>query len=143
MITDLNEQFAWALDNLLAVLRTMKASGSAINGISTEILFNFAKSEINGLAHGVRTKDECLNCSDCCIKPPAVIPVQGIDGGLIRPLRYGLKFSRQPCWWLRQENGNFKCAIHASGEKPFTCLSFQCESRDKLEENISKTEGGK
>lgn len=135
----LSEEYASNLNNLLYTLRAMKASGM-VDGIPTMMLFNFARSEINGLAKGSQTKDECKGCADCCIKPPAIVPLQGMDGGVIRPLKYGLKYQRQPCWWLRETPEGFKCAIHNSGEKPFTCYSFLCESREKLEENISNSE---
>ncbi len=135
----LSEEYADNLNNLLYALKAMKASGS-IDGVPAVMLFNFALSEINSLSLGFREKEECKDCSDCCIKPPAVVPLQGIDGGVIRPLRYGIKYRRQPCWWLRDSPEGFKCAIHASGEKPYTCFAFQCESREKLEEKISNSE---
>lgn len=141
-MVNLSEQYAEALDNLLARLKMIKASGSMIDGMPTDSLFNFAKSEINSLQQGYKVKDECKNCSDCCIKPPAVVPLEGIDGGVIRPLRYGLKHLRQPCWWLRQDDEGFKCVLFKSNERPFTCVSYTCESRAKLEEIISNSEKG-
>ena len=136
----LSEQYADNLNNLLYTLKAMKASGEMVDGIPITMLFNFAKSEIHGLGQGFQGKEECKGCADCCIKPPALVPLQGIDGGLIRPLKYGIKYRRQPCWWLRDSSEGFKCAIHNSGEKPFTCFAFLCESREKLEEKISNSE---
>ena len=138
----LGEQYAQALDNLLNVLRMVKASGQMVDGVPSESLFNFAKSEINALFQGTKTKGECSGCSHCCIAPQAIVPLQGIDGGVIRPLQYGLKQRRQPCWWLRQENGAFKCCLHATNEKPFTCLGYLCTSRQDLENLISNAEKG-
>lgn len=137
---NLQEAYADALNNLLWTLKAMKASGQMVDGVPVGSLFNFARSEIFGLAQGFREKDECKGCADCCIKPQAIVPIQGIDGGVVRPLRYGLKHRRQFCWWLRQTPEGFKCALHASGEKPFTCYAYQCESREKLEEKIAEVE---
>jgi hypothetical protein len=137
---NLNETYADALNNLLWTLKTIKGSGTMVEGIPSDLYFNFAMSEIKGLLQGFQTKDECINCSDCCIKPPAIVPKKGIDGGVIRPLQYELKYRRQPCWWLRQDKEGYKCSLHDTGEKPFTCFSFQCESRGRLEEIISNTE---
>lgn len=138
----LSEQYSQALDNLLSVLRMLKDSGQFIDGVPTEMLFTFAKSEINGLAQGFKTKDECKSCTLplCCVAPPAIIPAQGIDGGLARPLKYVLKYRRQPCVWLRQTAEGFKCNLHETREKPFTCLAFLCTSRDELEKTISNAE---
>jgi hypothetical protein len=139
----LSEQFAGALDNLLDVLRMIKASGEMIDGVPSASLFNFAKSEINGLAQGFQTKEECKDCSDCCVAPQALVPEQGIDGGVARPLRYILKHRRQPCNWLRGSvKDGFICALHDTKQKPFTCFSFQCTSRANLEELISNAEKG-
>lgn len=142
MTINLSEQYADTLNSLLWTLKAMKASGEMVDGVSVAMLFNFAKSEIFGLGQGFKEKDECKGCSDCCIKPPAIVPVQGVDGGVVRPLRYAMKYRRQPCWWLRESVEGFRCSLHATGEKPYTCLTFQCESREKLEENISKAEKG-
>uniref|UniRef100_A0A6M3L6G6 Uncharacterized protein n=1 Tax=viral metagenome TaxID=1070528 RepID=A0A6M3L6G6_9ZZZZ len=138
----LAEQYAQALDDLLNVLMMVKASGDMVDGMPSSGFFNFAKSEITGLAQGFQTKEECKGCSDCCVKPMAVVPLQGIDGGLIRPLRYGLKYRFQPCWWLRQKDGAFLCALHDTKQKPFTCYSYQCSSRANLEAFISNAEKG-
>jgi len=142
MSLTLSERYAEALDNLLVVMRNLKASGQMVEGVPTESLFNFAKSEINGLAQGFKTKDECKDCFLCCVAPQAIVPAQGLDGGVARPLRYTLKHRRQPCQWLRGNGEGFKCSLHASGEKPFTCLSFQCTSRANLETLISNAEKG-
>ena len=139
---NLVEQYADALNSLLYALKAMKASGEMVDGIPVTMFFNSAKSEINGLAQGFVEKDECKGCSDCCIKPPAIVPAQGMDGGVVRPMRYAMKYRRQPCWWLRDSEDGFKCSLHDTGEKPYTCYSYQCESREKLEENISNSEKG-
>ena len=137
------EQYATALDNLLVTLRNLKASGLMVEGVPTEALFNFARSEISGLAQGFKTKDECQGCADCCVAPIAIVPAQGLDGGVARPLSYVLKRQRQPCGWLRgSQAGGFKCILHASKEKPFTCFSYQCASRVDLESRISNAEKG-
>ncbi len=141
MVT-LSEQYAESLDNLLNVLRMVKASGQMVDGVPSESLFNFTKSEINGVAGGFRPKDECKGCSDCCVKPVAIVPLAGIDGGVKRPLQYGIKYRRQPCWWLRQKDGNFICALHDSKQKPYTCYAYQCVSRENLEETIGNAEKG-
>ena len=137
---NLQEQYADALNNLLWTLKTLKSSGEMVDGVPVSMLFESAKSEINGLAQGFREKDECKNCSDCCVKPPAIVPAQGMDGGVVRPLRYTIKHKRQPCWWLRDSKDGFRCSLHDTGEKPYTCYSYQCISREDLEEKISNSE---
>jgi len=139
----LAEQYAQALDDLLKVLMMVKASGDMVDGMPSSGFFNFAKSEINGLAQGFQTKEECKGCADCCIAPQAIIPAQGIDGGVVRPLRYILKHRRQPCPWLRGSvKDGFKCVLHETKEKPYTCYSYQCSSRANLEAFISNAEKG-
>jgi hypothetical protein len=139
---NLSEQYAEKLNDLLYVLKIAKVAGGMIEGVPALSLFNFAKSEIQGLQVGFQTKDECMWCSDCCILPLAIIPLQGPDGGLIRPLKYGLKHRNQPCWWLRKTDEGFKCALHDTKEKPYTCFAYQCESRIKLKEIMDNAEKG-
>jgi len=139
---NLNEQYADALNNLLYYLKLIKADNGMIEGVPAVSYFNFAKSEINGLQQGFQTKDECVNCSDCCVLPQAIVNLQGPDGGVIRPLKYGLKHRNQPCWWLRKNGEGYKCSLHATGEKPFTCLGYQCTSRQDLKEKIENAEKG-
>jgi len=119
----------------------VKASGDMVDGMPSSGFFNFAKSEITGLAQGFQTKEECKGCSTpmCCIAPMAIIPAQGINGGVTRPLCYVLKYKWQPCPWLRRSDGvTFKCSLHESKEKPFTCYSYLCESPEKLKDLILK-----
>lgn len=142
---NLSEQYAEALNNLLYTLKLIKADGGMIEGVPAESLFQFARSEITGLSQGFRTKDECFLCNDCCIVPMAIVPLQGRDGGIIRPLRYGVKYKGQPCWWLRKDKDDFKCTLHNSGEKPYTCFAYQCNSREELRniiENAGKGDTG-
>lgn len=141
-MSHLSEEFAENLNNLLATLRTMKASGSHIDGVPTEMLFNFARSEISGLRQGTQVGKECKKCvgAECCVLPPAIVPAQGLDGGVVRPLRYIATYKEQPCWWLRQRENGFKCVLHDSGEKPFTCYAFTCGSREALRKKIREKE---
>jgi hypothetical protein len=128
----LSEQYADALNNLLYYLKLIKTDGGMIDGVPAESLLQFARSEITGLSQGFKTKDECLFCNDCCILPMAIVPAQGPDGGVARPLRYAVKYKEQPCWWLRKAKDDFRCSLHATGEKPYTCFSYQCTSREEL-----------
>ena len=138
----LNEQFAENLQDLLYNLKLIKAGGGLIDGIPAESYFNFARSEIFALSKGFITKDECKGCNPpvCCIAPQAIIPAQGPDGGLARPMRYVMKYRLQPCWWLRDGAEGFKCVLHSTGEKPFTCYGFLCSSPEKLEASVRKAE---
>jgi len=139
---NLNEQFAEQLQDLLYTLKLIKAGGGLIDGIPAESYFNFARSEIFGLSQGFQIKDECKECNPppCCIAPQAIIPAQGPDGGLARPMRYVMKYRFQPCPWLRDGSKGFKCSLHATGEKPFTCYGFLCSSPEKLKKTVEKAE---
>lgn len=139
-MVSLNEQFAEQLQDLLYTLKLIKAGGGLIEGMPANSYFNFARSEISGLSQGFQSKDECKGCVDCCIKPQAVVPEQGPDGGLARPMRYVMKHRRQFCWWLRQTSEGYRCVLHDTGEKTFTCYSYQCSSREDLEKKISDAE---
>ncbi len=108
----------------------MKFEGALIEGVPVGKLYAFAISEITGLAKGSQYKDECNGCNDCCFKPSAMVPA------LDNSKRYRLKPAGHPCWWLKWDEA-FKCSIHATGEKPFTCFAYQCESRDKVVGNGS------
>ena len=129
-MSDLLNQYSRQLDDLLTTLGTMKVVGAEIEGISTAMLYSFAVSEIRGLAEGTRTKPECENCYDCCVTPSAIIPVQGIDGKLVKPRQYRFKPAGQPCWWLRKDGETYKCSLHDSGDKPYTCYCYLCGGKD-------------
>jgi len=139
---NLNEQFAEDLQNLLYHLKLIKAGGGLIDGIPANSYFNFARSEIFALSQGFRTKEECKGCLKpaCCISPQAIVPAQGPDGGLARPMRYIMKNRNQPCGWLRDGPKGFKCVLHSTGEKPFTCLNFLCSTPEKLRRSVEKAE---
>lgn len=141
-MTSLNEQFAEHLQNLLYILKLIKAGAGLIDGVPAGSYFNFARSEIYALSQGLQMKDECKECLTpvCCIAPQAIVPAQGPDGGLARPLRYVLKYRNQPCWWLRDSPEGFGCTIHSTGEKPFTCYGYVCESPEKLRESVEEAE---
>lgn len=138
----LNEQFAEHLQDLLYTLKLIKAGGGLIDGIPANSYFNFAKSEIFALSQGFKIKDECKGCNPppCCIAPQAIVPAQGPDGGLARPMRYVMKYRQQPCPWLRDTAEGFKCTIHSTGEKPFTCYGYICDTPEKLREAVEKAE---
>lgn len=136
----LNEKFAEQLQDLLYTLKLIKYAGNLVDGVPAISYFNFAKSEIVALHNGTMTKDECKGCSDCCILPRAVVPAAGPDGGLARPMRYAMKYEGQPCWWLRSSSEGFKCALHDTGEEPFTCLSYVCSSPEELRATVRKGE---
>lgn len=135
---NLQEQYADNLNQLLWTLKAMQGSGETVDGVKVSMLFNFAKSEINALGQGLQTKEECLDCTPalCCVLPAAIVPAQGLDGSVVRPLRYTVKYQLQPCWWLRQGPEGFKCALFDSGERPYTCTAYLCKSKDTLKEQF-------
>lgn len=141
----LNEQFAENLQDLLYTLKLIKAGGGLIDGIPANSYFNFAKSEIYALGEGFKIKDECKECPTpaCCISPQAIVPAQGPDGGLARPMRYVMKYRNQPCGWLRDGPEGYKCSLHDTGEKPFTCFTYVCDTPEKLRGAVEEAENEK
>lgn len=138
----LNEQYAENLQGLLYTLKLIKAGGGLVDGIQAGSYFNFARSEIFASSQGFQTKDECKGCNPpaCCISPQALVPAQGPDGGLARPMRYVLKYRNQPCPWLRDGTEGFKCSIHDTSEKPFTCFQYLCTSPEELRKALEERE---
>lgn len=129
-------EFSDRLTGLLRVLSAMRCEGQNVEGVPIGTLYAFVISEVNSLARGPQFKDECKGCFDCCFKPQIMVPEMGGNGAPSVPRRFRLKPKGHPCWWLKWDD-EFKCSIHASGEKPFTCFAYQCESRDKVVGNGS------
>jgi len=127
------------LNSLLEDLKSIKMANGQVNGMPITLYFDFAKSQISGVAGGPMRNPECEGCNSCCVLPTAIVPERLQDGSLGN--KYVMKRPGQACPWLHKNSHMTACMLDQLGKRPDLCRNFLCKGgRESFEKSFTKVE---